>query len=754
MYHPSVTSRTVDADNARRRALDDPAQHFDLEEHSASDISFAISHFNALYDTEQGQLRRPLRADEAQFILNEQLLCALDFRYWVSRYAQIIDWAKRPVPFTPNIAQNIVLDLWADRELEGLAIWMQQLKARQLGVSTLSELAVNHRFQFIPYSNCVVASAAPDKTTKMAGMIKFALEQQPWWLLPRTTKVKNMIPVEFGDLHSTLTAEAGNQFTGVARGTTPNIIHLSELCDWVDAEELIDAALMRAVHDTPEVLGILESTGGGIGNWWHRTWEQNKRDFQRGRARVIPVFLPWFVGTDIYPTAANLRAHPIPANWSPSDRTVRHAEQARAYVLANPPLFKYLAKGDSDWRLGQPQLWFYEREYESAKEKKQLNKFLSELCADDFEAFQSTNISVVDQEVLRAYKERCRPPEGVYTIIGPDIPDSLIVPRRQWDSSKPTITVKTRDLLPRHDVVYQLVPVKFHGYPGFDEAMKLLIYEHPRDLERYGGGVDTSDGIGQDNSVMQFMREASPMREPGQVAEFAHAYIKAMQLWPLVLAVGTYYSVRDPMMGKRRQTKLCIECRGNGEACQYELQKRGWSNFHVWKKYDNKRPTPDANANKIGIYTNVWFRSQMMDMLLTCVEEEAIDLPSPYLIQELITLERDPGQQQAKAAYGAHDDRVMAIGFPMFSLHVGKPPSKQFSRRKVEDRYAPGLEGEPEIPHPTWSEPDYARSAPAAAAPHLRQQGGLAAAVRQQLREQGMLHEQAVLQSSIRRRRS
>lgn len=679
--------------------------------HSRVQIEHAIDHFNNIYDHEHRRLTRPLTPDEAAFIRNERHLCALDFRgYWLLNYAFIINWAKQPQQFVPNVAQQIVMDLWAEREAQGRAIWMQQLKARRLGVSTISELAVCHRFQFCPYSNSVVASADPNKTVQMAGMIKFALDQQPWWLLPEVSKVKNAIPVEHGKIHTTLTIEAGNQFTGVARGSTPNVIHLSELCEWQDAEELVDGALMRAILDTPDVFGILESTGGGVGNWWHRTWEQNKRDFQRGRARVIPVFLPWFVGTDLYPTEADLRARPIEEGWIPSDRSIAHAERARAYVLSNPLLFQHLAKYNADWQLSREQMWFREMEYETAKEKKQLNIFLAELCADDFEAFQSSNIPVVDQEVLMAYQERTRQPRGVYTIIGPDIPPNLVVARRHWDPSKPTITIKTRDLLPRFDATYQLVPLQFHGYPSFDEALKLLVWDFPEDNFQYGIGVDTGDGIGQDNSVIEVMREATPLRPPAQVAEFAYDYIKAFQLWPLVMAVASWYSVHSPRAGKRLQTKLCIECRGNGEACQHELQKRGWSAFHVWKRYDNKTPTPDAKAHKIGIYTNQWFRAQMMDMLLTSVEEEAIDLPSPYMIQELVTLERDPDQQKQKAAYGANDDRIMGIGFPLFSLHVGKAPRQQYSRRKVE--YAPGLQGDPMVVHPIWTPGAQASSQP------------------------------------------
>lgn len=1067
MYSRTVTDAALDAASQK--------QGWQLERHSQAQVDHAIAHFSDLWDAEARRLVRPLEPEEDRFIRNERKVCALDFRYWTSNYGYIVNYHRERQRFTPNVAQNIILNLWADREEAGLAIWMQELKARRLGVSTLSELNVNHRFQFHPLSNCVVASADPTKTLEMAGMIKYNLDNQPWWLLPQgETKIKQGMIVEFGDIRTNLTIQAGNQFTGVARGSTPNVIHLSELMEWQDAEDLIDGALMRAVIDTPNVFGILESTGGGMGTWWHRTWEQNKRDYSRGRARVIPVFLPWYVGTDLYPSAADLLARPVPSDWTPSDRSVAHAERAKEYVRSNPLLFEYLAKGDRDWRLSREQMWFREIEYETAKEKKQLHIFHMELCvagdqrvstdqgivriddaksalltetgqvlrwsdngekelraigtkmgrllkvtadhriklsdgtwreadelqpgdelqlspprfatkpyiatwnwspvctvqteidedwarflgifigdgcwvtdgvsianfsededtiaevmrlctkivgraptartpkgvrmvevrsnsvlwwemlwnlgvlrphlhkreknrrsgykknlavpeciwrsqkavvaaflqglfetdghankanaqtllfskseslirevqlllmgfginagsifqektngdgrkytgrvlrlnalnsdifhreigffserkrttgkrsatgqgyrgrpplpvtmtdtvewvgvsapervydltiaethqfgangvmvhncADDFEAFQSSNIPVIDPEILLSYQERTRPPIAVYTIIGPDIPPALITPRRFWDARKQPLTVSTREILPRYDVKYQLMPLLFEGYPSFDEGLKLLVWEMPETGYTYGVGVDCAEGLGQDNAVIQAMREATPDREPGQVAEWASNLVTAFQLWPLVLAVGTLYSTYSPFKGGLAQCRMAIETQTNGASVQNELQKRGWSNFHPWKYNDKRRPTPDGSVGRLGILTNYWFRSSMMDMLLTSLSEEAIDLPSPYLVNELITLERAAGEKKAKAAPDCHDDRVMALGFPLFSLHMNKPPAKQYTRRRVS--YQPGLQEDERPAHPIWTPPAYATAQP------------------------------------------
>ena len=716
-----MIAAVADQANAAARAKGRP--EWAPSYHSITQIDHAVAHLNELWDPDQKKLRRPLTQDEADFIQNERRICALDFRnYWLPNYAWIVNAWKQPSRFTPNVAQNIILDLWAEDESKGIAIWMQQLKARRLGVSTISELNVCHRFQFQPYANCVIASADPQKTVEMAGMIKFCMDQQPWWLLPTVTKIKHDIPIEFGDQHSTLAIQAGNQFTGVARGSSPNVIHLSELCEWQDAEDLIDGALLPAILDDPNVFGILESTAKGPG-WWKRKWEQTKRDWERGTARIRPVFLPWYVGVDIYPTPADLRKRPIPQGWVPEDRTIAHAERAREYVLTNPLMFKYLAKGDRDWQMPKAQMWWREMGYRSAKEEKSLNIFLSEYCSDDLEAFQASNIPIIDPEILLGYQERTRNPKGCYTIIGPDIPPALITPRRYWDHSKPPIPISTRDIVPKYDVKYQLIPLTFEGYSAFDWDLKLLIWDWPEAGQSYGVGVDTSEGIGQDRAVIQVLREATPQCGPGQVAEWASAYVTAFQLWPLVMAVGSLYSTYKATAGKRVQCRLAIECWANGAATQHELQKRGWSNFHPWKSYDNRKQRTDSEVNKVGVYTNMSFRSQMFDMLLTNLSEEAIDLPSPFLIQELTTLERAGDRRKPQAAPDAYDDRVMGLGFPLFSLHMGKAPHRQFARKRVQ--YQPGGDQEIRPNYAVWQPSEQSLDVPPAGLMRVQQSRGL-----------------------------
>lgn len=661
MYHRAIINANIDKVNASGLL------GFDLTYHSVPEVRKACAYFAELLRRHQlanpgGQLR--LKSDELKWVRNERRLCQLDFQYWATRYAKIRSIDGVLIRYRPNIAQRIIHTLKAESELRRIAIAEIELKARQLGVSTDTELRVLHRAQFYSHVNAVVASSDPDKSTKMAGMMELAFDEQPFYLKPDVRRVIGEL-MEFGGAvqDSAISIQHGSQFTGIARGTTPTVAHLSELSDFHDPEDLVDASLMRAMHDSPWMFLVLESTAMGRRNWWHKTWEHAKANWHLGRSRLRPIFLPWFVGTDIYPTEDWLRARPVPSNWTPEGHTVKHAERARAYVKSNELLRRFLG---ADWEMPRSQMWFYEVEYDEHKAKGELNKFLQEMPADDQEAFQSTAISVFGTEVTTAYRNEAgaNNPLGVYTILGDDIPDRLRISRRFWDLDKPPIDITANWGTSVYHYTFQ--PLIWNGYSSDDGLGKLYIWEDPVKGDEFGLGVDTSDGLGQDRSVIEVMRKGSAYRNDAQAAEYAYDYTNAFDLWPLCMAVGTYFSTYRN--GFLQQARQAIECRGNGEVVQMELKKRGWVNFHPWLRYDSK-VIRKAQAHKLGVFTNFWFRAMLVDWITKFLRDGWLDIRSPWFVSEMEDWERDWDEQSAKAAYGGHDDRIMSMGFVLLSLY-------------------------------------------------------------------------------------
>jgi hypothetical protein len=638
---------------------------FQLERHSVADVDRQVKRLNELMG-DDGRLIRGLSSEEEQWILNESALCKLDFLYWATRYAYIRNWEGRLVHFEPNIAQNIVVSIWAMLEEMGRAISMQALKARQLGVSTVTELAGCHRVQFYSQTNAVVASSDPQKSAKMAEMMERCWENQPWWLMPRQTTYQAGQLIEFGDLNSAVSIQHGSQFTGIARGDTPTFGHLSELADFINPEELVDASLLRAMHESPRMFLVLESTAKGRQNWWHTTWEYSKQYWASGMARLYPMFLPWFVGRDLYPTETWLKSRPIPAGWEPAQLTLHHAERAAAYVKVDPTLLKFLGE---NWKMPIEQMWWWEVNRQEYAAKRELAQFYSETPADDLEAFQSTNISAFDSDTLSVYRENTILPLAVYGFLGrgDQVPIRMQPDKRDIDPNQSPINIRARWNQSVEPFECQLAPLKFNGYSQTDPHGKLFIYEMPQENEFYGLGVDTGDGVGLDRSVIEVIRKGTSEHNDSEVACFANPYINAFDLWPLVMAVGTLYST--PIDGNIRQAKVVIDCLRNGESTQWELRKHGWVNLHQWLRLDSKK-VQQSKANKLGWFQNSWARAMMMDWLIKAIRDQWLDINSPYFVNEMADLERDEIRQSLKAVFGGHDDRIMALAMVYFSLHV------------------------------------------------------------------------------------
>src|SRR5215510_12980824 len=106
MYDRTITARAVE-----QRSRE---QGWQLQYHTRAQIDHAIDYLDALCDRDRGRLIRPLKPDEQRFIDNERILCALDYRYWSTFYAMIVNWQKKPQYFVPNVAQQIILELWAE----------------------------------------------------------------------------------------------------------------------------------------------------------------------------------------------------------------------------------------------------------------------------------------------------------------------------------------------------------------------------------------------------------------------------------------------------------------------------------------------------------------------------------------------------------------------------------------------------------------------------------------------------------------
>jgi hypothetical protein len=678
---------------------------YELTYHSVQACDEAAAHFDDKLERYKEQYGEPpytpatpamlYSPDELKWIQNEKYLSQIDYLYFATRHAKILNPDDEVIRYNPNVAQLIVNDARADLEDRGWAIMMMWLKGRQCGITTDSQIVVGHRTLFFDNIIALTGSSDKERSKDMVDKYKQLYDWIPYWLKPEMTRDRMGTRMEFGALNSKLIVQHGAQKYDIGRGNTPSVVHLSEVASYLNAEDLIDAGLVPAVHESSRKLVILESTGEGPYGWWFKTWNHCKKFYWKGQAKFRPGFIPWFVANDLYPTPTWLkrafrldgsaadakairaasRAKLKEQGWQPMGVTVAHAERARKFVRADDLLRKYFPE---NWSMPLEQMYFWEVMREEYKAKKILARFLREFASDDLESFAASGESVFDVDVISDYNNSCKEPVGVF---GFRAPVHMIPPRLQADEHDRDITRKILDVGP-----YQLVPLRWQGWQTSDPTGKLLVFEWPKHREEYGFGVDTSDGIGQDRTVLEGLCKGNLEHADIQICEYASEYVNANDFAAICHAIGLFYQGNST-----RQPKMAIETGLNGEVTQLEMRKMGWANFHNWVRYDRKKM--DNSSSRIGFVTNRWSRPMVIDYMVKALRDGEIEINSPEFVREMQALHRDEGMQSARAESGQHDDRFMALGIIFLSLHIleltGKAQSVSYLRQQRDQEKSP-----------------------------------------------------------------
>lgn len=694
MYSRRIIEQNLERASAVLRARPElrlPAK-WHLRPSTPGEIAEMNAHFESLLD-DKGQLRRQLTDEEGLWQLSESTLCKLDFEYFATNYVRIEDWSGQVVPFVPNKAQRLVLRVMALNEEMGIALMFLFLKARQLGITTLWQILLAHRTFFYRNVNAYTGSAEEKKSRQMIGKLEFIWDNLPWWLRARRTAYRAGDLLEYGDLNSSVNVQWGNQKGGWARGSTPTIAHLSELASFLNPAELVDASLIRAMHENRFSLLGLESTAEGIGNWWHQTWLYNTQAESRGMARLKPIFLPWYIGTDLYPTISWLKRRPVPQGWEAPEYVKRHAQAAAAYVGNNALLTEALGTG---WQMPPEQQWFYYVEYEEAKAKKGLHLFLQEMCSTPEEAFQNSNPTVFDIEVLNEIRTGAQlaAPVGVFELTGADVSKRYAI--GGWDREARVVPVRCVKASGQLAADFQLKPLIVDGWPDHDSNGRVYVWEWPRAGETYGIGVDPSEGVGQDRSVVSVIKMATPEHPDEQVAEFASDQVQAEDLWCWAFGLAHLYTTRGAKGWNWPRVVVEINIHG-GITCQTEMMKRGWSNFHVqtdFSKIGQKGQTGQARAklDAIGWKTTTLTRPKIIGTVRSMIRDASYVVRSPWLASECATLEYNGDKARIEASQGNHDDRFFASGLVLTSWYdtqlYGSVPNAWAGERDMRAKLA------------------------------------------------------------------
>lgn len=195
-------------------------------------------------------------------------------------------------PFILNSTQRLILARIRNLIASNVPPRLVVLKARQVGVSTLTEaLLFWDCLMRGDRSSLVVAHVV--KSTRALFRMSRNFHRYLKGPMKQETRIQNIHEIEF-DSGSRMQVEV----QGDPRGYTVQRVHLSEFAFFEQPEDTL-VAIMQTVPLTLDSLAVIESTANGIGNKFHKLWQRAvglaiDKDIPEDEKGWTPIFIPWF----------------------------------------------------------------------------------------------------------------------------------------------------------------------------------------------------------------------------------------------------------------------------------------------------------------------------------------------------------------------------------------------------------------------------------------------------------------------------
>ncbi len=186
-----------------------------------------------------------------------------------------------------NWAQREMLDVIDDQVKRDVPVRVIVLKARQLGISTLTEGIMFLRSFIYENSRSLVLAHELDSADNLFQMTQFFWETYPYAPL-FTTKWASRRELAWEETGSSVKIASARN-TRAGRGSTLNSLHASEVAFYDHPEELM-LGMRQTIPNVPGSMIVLESTANGVGNWFYDTWNAAMEN----EIEYAPLFFPWW----------------------------------------------------------------------------------------------------------------------------------------------------------------------------------------------------------------------------------------------------------------------------------------------------------------------------------------------------------------------------------------------------------------------------------------------------------------------------
>lgn len=201
---------------------------------------------------------------------------------------KIKDKRAQVIPLTLNPEQRQYLDMVEDDLNAGRPARYIILKARQMGMSTLTEGLI-FGFSFMwPGTKSAIVAHETKASQNLLAMTNLYWKQYAFKSL-YTEKYNSKNELSWKETDSSIwVTTAKNPDTG--RSNTLQCVHASEVAFWDDAETTFLSLLNTVPVGYEKTFVVLESTANGIGGYFYDTW----RAAEAGDVEFKPLFFPWY----------------------------------------------------------------------------------------------------------------------------------------------------------------------------------------------------------------------------------------------------------------------------------------------------------------------------------------------------------------------------------------------------------------------------------------------------------------------------
>lgn len=234
--------------------------------------------------------------------------CRQDPLWFFESFLKIQDNLGRVVPFKPRYSQRRVIQVIQDLRRQGKPVRLIILKARRVGLSTLTAAYLFWRARWFPNSTCRIVADRDESAKGVFAMAKLFYDNLPSEIRPlKRLENRNQILFENPNpktrdqdpgLRSEIQFQIAGKTTGrdeevargeAGRGLRIHAIHCTETAYWPDPENTF-TALLNAVPDADlDSIVVLESTARMAGDYFYTEWFKA----ERGESPFVPIFIPW-----------------------------------------------------------------------------------------------------------------------------------------------------------------------------------------------------------------------------------------------------------------------------------------------------------------------------------------------------------------------------------------------------------------------------------------------------------------------------